>query len=292
MQQVSQAALEEALLSLLCFSDEQAPALALKLPDSSIFTTQENQQLAQVAIEYIKKFSKAPKGQLEYLLETDMRRGERGKLLAQQFDFLAKQVQQVDAAFVLDQLDRFISSQQLLAKLREALELLNQGDFEKAQEVTYRQNGLALDGSSGIWLKDPKQALRFLDRDQEDEFFSSGLDPLDLRGVRPERKTLFFIIAAAGRGKSWYLIEVGKRALQHHHKVLHVTLENSEEKTAQRYIQSIFSLTKSEAETLRTPYFERAIDGSVSIQFRDITRDSVIVKKKDIAKRLDRKSVV
>jgi len=198
---ISQAALEEAVLSLLCWDDERAASLAVKIPSSDIFTNPTNRQIAVAALDHIKKFGNAPKGALEYLLEADMRRGQQGALLAQQYDFLRKQAGQVDAAFVLEQLERFVASQQLTTQLRDALELLGQGELEKAQETAFKNRGLGPEGSTGIWLKDPQQALSFLDLEEQEEFFSSGVDLLDVRGVRPSRKTLYLFLGAAGRGK-------------------------------------------------------------------------------------------
>lgn len=43
---------------------------------------------------------------------------------------------------------------------------------------------------------------------------------------------------------SWYLVHLGKQALQQRKKVLHITLELSEEETTQRYYQSMFSIPK------------------------------------------------
>lgn len=285
MQLISQSALEEAVLALLIYSEEHAPTIAAKVPDALIFTNQHNKAIAQAALDYVRKYQLPAKGQLEYLLEAEMRRGEYGRILGQQFDFLAKQYSQVDAAFVLEQLDRFISSQQLHNQLREALELLDEGDYDKAQEVAYKSKP-SLKGSPGIWLKDPSEALSFLDREEENEFFSSGIKQLDERGVRPRRKTLYFVIGSAGRGKSWYLTHVGKGCMQHHHSVLHITLEISETDTARRYIQSIFSLTKDEVQTIRVPYFERNADGSVQIQFQEIVREPILAKRSQIARRL------
>lgn len=283
---ISPAALEEAILCILCYSSEHAPILALRLTDSKLFSNRTNKTLGLAALDYISKYSRPPGSQLEYLLEADLRRGEEGKLLRQQIDFMAKRVSEIDITFVLEELDNFIENQKLSHSLQSALELLQEGDLTKAKELIYKSSSSSVKVSEGLWMKDPSQALSFFNEEDSAEFFSSGIEVLDHRGVRPERKTLTFLIAAAKKGKSWFLIEVGKAGLQHHHKVLHVTLEISAEKTARRYIQSLFSLTKDQAKQIRVPFFQKDSTGGTIIQFAELQRDSVIAKRLEVQTKL------
>jgi hypothetical protein len=52
------------------------------------------------------------------------------------------------------------------------------------------------------------------------------------------------IMAAAGKGKSWFLVNVGKAAFMQRKKVVHISLEMSEEEVLMRYLQSILAVTK------------------------------------------------
>lgn len=282
---ISQAALEEAILALLCFSSEQAPLLVLKLTDFKLFSNPTNQKLAEVAIAYVNKFSTAPAAQLEYLLEADIRRGEQGKLITQSLEFLSKQVDGIQPAFVIGELDQFIAIRKMQQSLESAMEHLNEGNLEQARETVYKQS-VEVKHSPGIWLHKPNEAFRFLDREEQGDFFSSGISALDDCGILPARKELIFMIAESGKGKSWWLTEVGKSAIQHHKKVLHITLELSEEKTACRYLQALFSLSRHEAESVRAPYFERDEQGAIRFEFRDFQRDSIIVRRPDIVRKL------
>lgn len=284
---ISPEAIEEGVLSLLCFNDEQAVKLALKVTDEHLFTNRTNQLIAQKALDYIKKYSKAPKQAIEYLLEPDLVKGEGGKLLRQELDILVKN--QVDPVFINSELDNFIERQKLTNTLQTSLELLQQGDLDKAKERIHQASSIPVtDGNSGIWMKDSSQALSFFEIDENAEFFSSGVDILDQRKVRPERKTLTLLIAAKGKGKSHFLVQVGKTALQHHKKVLHITLEMSDKKTARRYIQSIFSLTRDQVSQIRVPYFTKDQNNVTQINFRDLQRDSLFNKRDNIREIMDR----
>lgn len=258
---LSQSAVEMNVLTLLVYSDEHAPLIALKITDSELFSNPSNKLIVQTALAYLSKYNQPPKGALQYLLEADLKRGEQGKLLGQTLAELEKENGHVDAAFVLEELDKFLEQQRMTRSCQEALELLMQGELDRAKETIYKASSAPDVGTSGIWMKDPVQALRFLQKDEYDEFFSSGIGLLDARKIKPERKTLMIIVASSGKGKSWWLINVGKAALQHHKKVLHITLEMDEEKTAARYLQSIFNYTRSEAQEIIPRRFLRGDNG-------------------------------
>jgi len=282
---ISVGALEEAVLCLLCFNHEHAPALALRLTPQ-VFTSRTHQTIAVAALDYIQRYHQPPGGQLEYLLEAQFRRGEEGKLLAKTYDMMKQQVESIQPAFVLDQLDRFLASQRMTVNLERALESLMRGDLDEARTFVNQSQTIISPASKGIWLKDPKQSLAFMDQ-EDDDFFSTGIEVLDRAGVTPTRKTLSFMMASTGKGKSWWLVDVGKRGIQHHWKTLHVTLENSEEMTSRRYIQSIFSLTKKDTKEIKVPIFNSS-EGSTSIDFHTILRGSVLSKRREIEARLKR----
>lgn len=287
MQQIPNAALEQAVLCLLCSSQEQAAMVALRVTSANLFTNQTSITIAKVCLEYIKKYSLPPGfQQLEFLLEDDIKRGSEGRLIAQELVILRKQAAELQTQFVIEQLDHFLESKHLQKSLEDAMQLLDQGQVAEAKTSLYRQVSIQQKGSKGILLNDPKQALSFLDSEEETDYFSSGVEVLDKLGARPRRKTISILIAASGRGKTWHLVEVGKAGLQFHHSVLHVTLEISEEDTAMRYIQSIFSLTAREAQQITVPCFQKDALGNVAIEFKDLLRDSIITKKKQIYQRI------
>lgn len=282
---ISQSALEEAILTLLVFSDEGAPILTVKVPNANIFTTRVNRIIANAAIEYATKYGTAIGGQIEYILEAELRRGPEGQLLGQIIKTLREQSTQVQPNFVLAELDRFIEVQKFSSSLQDALDALDMGELEKAKEAVYQGTTTSKFGTSGIWLNDSKKMLSDLD-ESDSEFFSSGVPVLDNRGLRPARKTITIIVAAAKMGKSWYLVENAKAGLQFGKRVLYITCELSEKKVARRLVQSIFALTKDEALTLQTAYFVQGQSGA-QINFNNIARESVIQKRREVEQKLN-----
>ena len=107
---------------------------------------------------------------------------------------------------------------------------------------------------AGLRLSNKERVLDFLD--QQSACFPTGIPELDKRGFGPTRKELWLYIAAAKRGKTWMLIQLAKMAMVHRLKVCHITLEMSEDRSAQRYLQALFAMSKRPEKQVVTK-FER-----------------------------------
>jgi hypothetical protein len=278
---------EENVLSLLVHHPEQYAIIALKIQDV-VFSNQENQKIATTALEFISEWKHPPGIHLEQILSSELEGNSRSALLRQQLDRLTEIKDKVIPEYVHAQLDEFIRRQRMMPKLQSAYLLTEEGNLEEADKLIYDVSSIQQSQvSSGLWMKDPKQALSFLERDEHIEFFSSGIEVLDLKGVRPERKTIMFLIAPSGAGKSWFLVQVGKYALLHHKKLLHVTLEISEEKTARRYIQSIFGLTMNQAQNLEVRYFTKDEHDITIVNTHQIQADPILSKVSEIKNKIE-----
>ena len=278
-------AAEENILTLLCWDSKHAHAAALQL-DPQLFSTKSFRRIATHAFEYLQKFGQPPGPHLRDLLEDDLRRGEDGKLLAVTLDAMEGLAKVLQPDFVLETLSLFVRTRRLRMAFEAGLDALDGGDIEKAQDAVYRQSADLGNANNRIWLHDADAMLDFLDKKEED-YFSSGIKELDNRGVRPARKTMWLFIAPAKKGKSWHLMECGKMALMHGHRVLHITLENSKEVTAQRYVQALFAMTEHQSGMLRVPMFTRSNSGHITIDFDERMPDALMTTPRSrIAARL------
>jgi replicative DNA helicase len=93
--------------------------------------------------------------------------------------------------------------------------------------------------------------MAHLAADQANEF-STGIPELDNRHVVPARKRVMVLLGATGMGKSWALIHLGRHALMHRKKILHVTLELSARDVQMRYLQNLLALPKYEFDKTAT----------------------------------------
>ena len=259
-----QGSLEDNILTLLCWSAEHASALTLELtPD--LFSTRNYRKIAEVAFEYIRDYSNPPGAHLYDILENELRRGNDGKNLRDILEAMEALTPNLQPPYVLSELSRFITVRKLAMTIETAADALQAGDLEGAQRALHEQD-IGIASSPGIWLHDAEKMLAFLN-EVESDFFPSGVEILDQRRVRPQRKTMFLIIGAKKSGKSWWLVEIGKQGIMHRKSVLHITLENSEEITSQRYVQALFAMTYGKAETIRVPIFVKNAMGQVALDF-------------------------
>lgn len=281
---ISAGALEEAVLVLLVHDKEHAPALACRLTADK-FTSRVHQTIATAALDYILRYKTAPGLQMEYLLEAAFRRGDEGKLLGQTINILATQAKDIQASFVLEQFDQFLDQQNMTVNMEAALECLHRGDMDEAKAHLDLARRVQMVEKPGIWLSDSRKMFSLFDQD-EDEFFSSGVDVVDRAGCIPARKTLSFMIASSGKGKSWWLAEVAKRGLQHHKKTLIITLEMAQETWALRLLMCIFSMSKKEVREIRAPRFSQDANGATSIDFQTLTRSNLFTERRNLERKL------
>lgn len=270
--------LEDNVITMLVWDDKHASGLTLLLK-AELFSTKTYRKIAEAAINYIQAYSKPPGIHLRDLFEDDLRRGDDGTLLGRVLDAMDALRADLQPDYVLSELSRFIALRKLALAVDEASDALHAGDLEGAERAIYQREP-SQPVTSGIWLHDAEAMLRFMDQREED-FFSSGIEVLDQRGVRPQRKELMLLLAPKKSGKSWWVIAAGCANIMHKKSVLHVTLENSEEVSAKRYIQALYALTRGKAETVRTPIFLKdALNRFTSMDFSVRTAEGVTTEKR------------
>jgi replicative DNA helicase len=251
---MAKASLEENLLCLLCWNEQYAPALTVKVNEKD-FSTETWRRIAEVAINHIQKFKKPPQLHIRDLLERELRE-EKDEMYRFALSSMEQIHTQIQPEFVIAELDRFLEIRNLHKCLGEAAEALRK---ENLPEVYKFLNSATppRTGPSGIWMNNTKQALSFMDNSWDNDFFSSGVEALDKQNIYPERKTITVLMAETGKGKTWWTIQVGKHAVMRRKKVLHITLELSEKRVAQRYIQSMFGMARRESDVVDTGEFTK-----------------------------------
>ena len=237
--------MQENLLVLLTFDDTHAKIIR-NSAEPNLFEGMYKEVVGPL-YEYIDSYNKPPKEHIEDLLAPLLER-DSGKadaitdLLANLY--VAKET--VDPTFVMDSLAGFLRQQHLKLGIVEAAQLLqteSQESLERAEEILNEsmQSRLQL-FDPGVFLDDTDKSFSFFDI--TDESFTTGVPILDDRGLGPIRGGLHLFVAPPKRGKTWWMVNLGKRALIEKYKVCHVSLEMSEERMAMRYYQSLFNMAK------------------------------------------------
>lgn len=259
--------LQDNMLALLIWDDIACKQIRADIPlhlwDRGV------EEVPKAVYPYIDRYKKAPKDHIFNVLEPLLKRTDnkihdyyRRMILA-----LQGQHASINVNYVLDKLRLFLKQQKLKSAIVEAGSLLQSGAsefdaLEKAESAlttAIRQSADAMD--LGLFMGDVPRALKFL-RTQEDPTYhiTTGIKEIDDRHLGPRRKTMHLFMAPMKRGKSWWAISVGKAALMAHLRVLHITLELSEEETAQRYLQALYALPKDAGVYAYYKFYRRTDD--------------------------------
>lgn len=246
-------ATQENVLVLLCFDTENY-GLVHNTVSLELFDPPYYREIAAKAFAYIDKYKCPPKEHIADEL-TDQLASDKGSMYRDILTSLYASYKHVNTKYVIDTLTSFVENQRLQNAIIVAANQQKAGDLEKAKTTILQavKDNIEL-FNPGIRLSDVESGLRF---DESEEPFSTGIGPLDLLNVGPTRGELTLFIAAPNKGKSWWLIHLGKVAVFSGLRTCHVTLELSQKQTYHRYLQSVLSLTQNHVEHLESPIFER-----------------------------------
>ena len=265
-------ALQENVLTLLVFNSQHAPIIRSMVPVEA-FDSRFYRDIASKAIDYFDKFGQAIGEHIADELEDELTGDDRRKaeMYERLLDRLFTAQEQVNAKYVVAKLREFVRQQALKGSIMEASRMLLEGDLNAAEEELERGMRTRTDAfDPGLNLMDPAQALRFLD--QEEEVFPTGIRALDRMGVGPGRGQLFLFIAPPKRGKSWLLTSIGVNSMLRRLRVLHVTLEMSEDLVAKRYMQAMFSYMAKEGKGVEYQRFDRTTDSRLAMKTVTVER--------------------
>jgi replicative DNA helicase len=207
-------------------------------------------ELARRALDFWKQYGEAPKAHCNDIVADileDASNPNKAKAFRRLLLLTAQEVGRLNRAYVLDDLELFKATQEYKAGILRMAELAqakpSAETLEQMQELA-RQIGRSRDTKfdAGLALGDTEHLLEHLAARADNEFVT-GIRELDRRHVVPTRKTIMVLLGATTAGKSWWLVNLGRRALWNRQKkVLHVSLELSQEQVQQRYWQSLLAL--------------------------------------------------
>lgn len=233
--------LQEQIVMLLLFDREVGAIIANRLDEH--YFDKKHDELVSTAMEYWRAY-KMPPGENVYSLLSG-----QGKEIEAKVYFVARlkkfyESNYFNARFVLDQLAEFEWTQKTKEHVYNFAELALAG--ASADELKSVISNMAALGTETARVEQ-KSFLDLLNmsKDAPVAEMTLGITPLDLRKIVPQRKELFLFVAPFKSGKSWFLVNAGVAGVIHHLRVLHVTLELSAEKTAQRYLQSMLAVPQS-----------------------------------------------
>lgn len=255
--------LQENIIALLAHSDTHGKIVAaLVIPQ--LFEG-EYRVIAERCIGYWKRYGEAPKDHMIDLVEdiTSDRNNRKAPTYKRILGSMLDIFDTINVKYVLDQLHIFTRMQRLKDAVLKSAEQLNAQQEVAVAEVEKIWNDLLRSRqtqsfNAGMKLTDQKRLIEYLETQYAE--FTTGIAPLDKRQIVPARGQVLLFLGAAKRGKSWFLINCGRNALMLRKKVLHISLEMSEEEVLQRYYQCLWAVSKNERHVINR-IIERDEDG-------------------------------
>jgi len=242
-------ALQENILTLLCFDDLNCKmvraAVSPQLFESAVF-----REVAGHAIDFIDQYGEAIKDHLPDHLEGILKGDDARKAATYEklVENLFQSRESVNGDYVIKQLHKFVRQQNLKSAVIKAVESLEAGRIDQAEiELQKGLDTQVVSFEAGLSLSKPEDVGSIIDSPEE-EGFDLGIPELDNMGVIPRRKELLSLLAARGKGKSWFITHCCKQALLQKWSALIVTLEMSERRYGARMLQSFFSISRRHAE--------------------------------------------
>lgn len=239
--------LQENLLTVLVWDNDHG-RIVWKETTPELFQG-DYRTVAERAMEFWRVHGTAPKAHLadefhDILLDPSNKKAKTFTTILMNMEATA---QEINTAYVMSKLHIFNRTQQT-----------TQAIMRSADQIGTRKE-LALEEVENIWrdlLRSRKvgfqPGLRLSQHDRVMDYheshydeFSTGIKELDQEFVVPARGEVFLFGGAPGRGKTRFLVQIGKiNAALRRKKILHVSLEMAEELVGRLYYQGLWAITK------------------------------------------------
>lgn len=247
--------LQENILTMLVFSEKNAPTLISNL-DIVYFDNKYYRYIAELCIKFYNEFGMVPKNHIADMLEDKLNNSE-GTIYKNILGNIYENNNNINENYVLSELEKFIRVQQLKIAIKKSAELIQSGNINEAEDVIeqVRKTKITIFDPGIIFDKENKRLYDYKDIQEEDLIYT-GIKYLDELEHVPTKKELYILVGRASSGKSWFLVHMSKMALLQRKKVLHISLELSENRLIQRYFQCLFGIAAKPNNEYKIPIFK------------------------------------
>lgn len=259
--------LQESVLTLICMNDQEG-AIAAGLVDVELFEPPYD-EIVSKAVDFHRKFKRAPgESHIDDLFDQVLSnpKHRHHKLYQNILGSVLEASRGLNATYILSRINDFQRQQHLKASVLEAAQKYEEGGVTLIADVEsilhkalkFKHEGL----DAGTFLGDKNKALAFLN--STSLTYQLGIPEFDRRQIGPTQGQALAFMARKGAGKSWFCIHAGLMGLLQDARVVHISLEMSEEEVSKRYLQRMFAVSKRRetynVTELKKDSLERVID--------------------------------
>jgi replicative DNA helicase len=247
--------------------------------------------ISKWCFEYHKKYDKAPQSDIQEIYNSH---SNKGKIDETQLELIGKFLSQLsdnyekanNVALQIDKAERYFKSRKI-ESLRDDLSAMLVADkIEEAEKSIGKFERVSRPSTIGIdIIRDNINHILFEDSDVLFRF------PGALGDMVGDfcREDYALIAGPMKRGKSFWLQEIGLRALVRNLNVIYYSLEMSEKKMLKRIFQYFTGETKKEEDIL-LPFFKSNAIEYKEVAKKGLTGDSILKKRKRIEKMINNSS--
>jgi len=197
------------------------------------FESDANSWLLEVILDHFREYKTPPSKDVLKVKVTEIDNDVLKTAILEQLKEVFRFMESDDLTFVKDEILRFCKNQEIKRAIMDSVNLLKMGNYDEIKTKIDSAMKAGADTDVGHEYKKEVQ-LRYTEAarhtvttgwDVIDDLMDGGLAPGEL-GV---------VMAPAGIGKSWMLINIGANAIKQNKTVIHYTLELNENYVGQRY---------------------------------------------------------
>ena len=210
------------------------------------FESDTNSWLLEVILDHFREYKTPPSKDVLKVKVTEIENDILKTAVLEQLKDVFRYMESDDLSFVKDEILKFCKNQEIKRAIMDSVTLLKMGNYDEIKSKMDSAMKAGADTNIGLdYINDVASRYNEAARhtittgwDVIDDLMDGGLAPGEL-GV---------VMAPAGIGKSWMLINIGANAVKAGKTVIHYTLELNENYVGQRY-DSV--LTGINAQTLK-----------------------------------------
>ena len=210
------------------------------------FESDSNSWLLEVILDHFRQYKAPPTKDVLKVKVTEIENDILKTAVLEQLKEVFRYMESDDLSFVKDEILKFCKNQEIKRAIMDSVNLLKMGNYDEIKSKMDSAMKAGADTNIGLdYINDVASRYNEAARhtittgwDVIDDLMDGGLAPGEL-GV---------VMAPAGIGKSWMLINIGANAVKAGKTVIHYTLELNENYVGQRY-DSV--LTGINAQTLK-----------------------------------------
>jgi replicative DNA helicase len=197
------------------------------------FESDANSWLLEIILDHFREYKTPPTKDVLKVKVTDVDNDVLKTAMLEQLKDVFRYMESDDLTFVKDEILRFCKNQEIKRAIMDSVSLLKMGNYDEIKTKIDSAMKAGADTDVGHEYKKEVQ-LRYTEAARDtvttgwdviDDLMDGGLAPGEL-GV---------VMAPAGIGKSWMLINIGANAIKQNKTVIHYTLELNENYVGQRY---------------------------------------------------------